>query len=237
MSNAFTNSATQITDMSVSYASVSEALKAVTKIAKNIATIDATIDLKRGDKAGLIISSIAGMKLVMDNNEDDSVTAASQGEGMGVVSGTVSIVRQVGSIASFAKSGHDDASKFNSLSEAKCVEYLARIETWYALETAGSPSALPVRLLFADLLDLDGDVRLNAIQLVREIFGNVTKIYTVAKGKCVHPDTPKPEEDDEQGDEVTTWQGMLSNALTAARKQGATESEVMFIVRAFNNEV
>lgn len=240
MSNSFTNSAAQITDMSVSYASVSEALKAVTKIGKNIATIDATIELKRGDKAGLIISSIAGMKLVMDHNTDESVTAASQGVDMGIVAGTVSIVRQVGSIASFAKIGFDDASKFNSLTEAQCIEYIAKIEAWYGFETAGMPSAPPVRSLFADLLDLDGDVRLSAIQSVREIFGNVTKIYTIAKGSCVHPDAPKPEAKDEDGELteaelLAKFTQMAAGLVAFGNKYDVAQNRQEFVMRSLWN--
>jgi hypothetical protein len=237
MSNAFTNSAAQIADMSVSYASVSEAETSIKKLAKTIETIDNAIGLKRGEKASLIIASIAPMKVIMDANTDDDVTAASQGIGVGIVAGTVSMVRQVGSIASYAKSGYDGTSKFNSLTEAKCDAYLARVEAWYGFETAGTPSAPTLRSLFTDLLEHDGDVRLSAIQTVREIFGNVTKIYTIATGKCVHPDAPAPapapDDDDDKGD---TWQGMLGRALDAARSQGATDTEVMAIVRAFNTE-
>jgi hypothetical protein len=238
MSNSFTNSAAQIADMSVSYASVSEARDSVTKLAKSVATIDKTIELKRGDKASLIIASLAGMKLVMDNDAEES-SPVEQGVSMGIVAGTVSMARCVGSIASYVRSGFDDGSKFNSLTEEQCSEYAKRIEAWYNLETAGDPSAISSRLLLSGLMSLDGEARMVAIQSVRETFGSISKIYTIAKGTCVHPDTPEVEDEDgdEDGDEPTTWQGMLSRALDTARKQGASETEIMFIVRAFNNEV
>jgi hypothetical protein len=240
MTNSFSNSLAQITDMSVSYASVSEARKNVTKLAGHVAKIDKDVELKRGDKAALIFASIAGMKLVMDNAGDES-SPVEQGESMGIVQGTVSIARQIGSIASYVKSGHDDTSKFNSLTEANCSTYLTRIEAWYALETAGTPEAPTVRQLFADLMDLDGDVRLPAIQGMRESFGSITKVYTIAKGKCVHPDAPKPEEKDED-EEMTEAEALAKYTQLAAtlvafgNKHDVAHNRQEFVMRNLWND-
>ena len=241
MSNSFTNSAAQIADMSVSYASVAEARESVTKLSKSVATIDKTIELKRGDKASLIIASLAGMKLVMDNDAEES-SPVEQGVSMGIVAGTVSMARQVGSIASYVRSGFDDASKFNSLTEAQCVEYVKRIEAWYSLETAGDPSAVSVRLLLAALMSLDGEARMVAIQSVREVFGSISKIYTIAKGKCVHADTPKPEENEEnEEEEMSEVEALAKFTLLAAQlvafgnKHDVAQNRQEFVMRGLWN--
>jgi hypothetical protein len=204
--------------------------------------IEKRITNARDQVAETLILSVRGFMFVLGNG-GESAKAADLADQMGVDASHASKMRTVGSVARFAAGLYDcddkgmPTDKANNLSYAKAKDCVDRMDAWWALEMAGTPTLPSFGSLMIDYLSHDGETGLWAGQVVREYFGSIEKLYNIAKGKAVHPDTPEDEDGDEDDDERATWQGMLTQALRTARKQDATETEIMFIVRAFNNEV
>ena len=232
MSNSFVSTPKNIALIATDIDSVLAAESATTKLSAVRSTLDTKIENVRGQVAELILGQVPLMFYVLDNASAD-FTAVQQAEAMGINPSHVSKMRTVGTIASHISSRINHDSPAVNLSEAKLIDCTKNLYAWWKLEKVSRPSLPLLDEVMLDFMSPGGAVRCAAVQVLRETFGSVEKVYSVAKGPTCHPDTPTPDQDD---DDATTWQGMLTNALNTARKQGATESEVMFIVRAFNND-
>jgi hypothetical protein len=243
MSNAFVSTATTITIGSTDIDSVDSARGFVSKLSTVRNGIEKRIANSRDQVSETLIMSVTGFMYVLDNGE--SAKASDLADDMGVDPSHASKMRTVGSVARFAAGLYDcddtgsPTAKANNLSYAKAKDCSDRLVEYWAHETAGSPDLPSFGRLMSDYLSYDGQIRLGAGQIIREHFGSIEKLYKVAKGTIVHADTPEADDGDDDGDDdgATTWQGMLGRALDAARAQGASETEIMFIVRAFNNEI
>jgi hypothetical protein len=244
MSNAFVSTATTVALGATDIDSINTAQRFVSSLSTVRQGIEKRIENARSQVAETLILSVTGVMFVLDNG-GESAKPKDLSEAMGISDSHASKIRTVGTLARFLAGTFGEIDKNGNPMSPACNLSYAKAKTgadnllaWYELEMAGAPSAPSLSVLMADFGSFDGTTRLGAGQSIREIFGSIEKLYTIAKGTTVHPDAPEDEGDDEGDDEgAETWQGMLSRALEAARAQGATATEIMFIVRAFNNEV
>tara|TARA_R110000744_G_scaffold375681_1_gene489317 strand:+ start:194 stop:919 length:726 start_codon:yes stop_codon:yes gene_type:complete len=203
--------------------------------------IEKRIDNARDQVSETLIMSVTGFMFVLDNG-GESAKAADLADDMGVSPAHASKMRTVGSAARFAAGLYDcdengkPSAVANNLTYAKALDCANNLTEYWAIEVSGTPEAPSFYKLMSDYLSNDGQTRLAAGQIVRERFGSIENLYKIAKGIVRHADAPEPEEG-EKDDDATTWQGMLTQALRTARKQDATEAQIMAVVRAFNNEV
>ena len=242
--STFIHSKTVLAGFAQDASSLASIEKGLSVIAKAMSKNDEKATVTRTERAGLILGGtpLACAAMTIAGRNEEKVRAGDYAEMMGLANGSFSKSRAVYSVALFMSGAiiDGDACVNQSTDDMKVMQ--ARLEEWWSEHTSGAPGAPGDRPLvgasLARVFDFytsdDGERRLDAVQKLQETFGSIEKIYTIMTKA---PAVPADDDGDDDGEpNEDAWRNMLVNVLTVAKAQGATDAEVIFLVRKFQND-
>jgi len=239
--STFIHSKTVLAGFAQDASSIASIEKGLSVIAKAMGKNDEKATVTRTERAGLILGGtpLACAAMTIAGRNEEKVKAGDYAEMMGLANGSFSKSRAVYSVGLFMSGAvvDGDACVNQSTDDMKVMQ--ARLEAWWTEHTSGAPGDRPLDgASLARVFDFytsdDGVRRLDAVQKLQETFGSIEKIYTVMTKA---PAVPVDDDGDDDGEpKEDAWRNMLVNVLTVAKAQGATDAEVIFLVRKFQND-
>ena len=239
--STFIHSKTVLAGFAQDASSIASIEKGLSVIAKAMGKNEEKATVTRTERAGLILGGtpLACAAMTIAGRNEEKVKAGDYAEMMGLANGSFSKSRAVYSVGLFMSGAvvDGDACVNQSTDDMKVMQ--ARLEAWWTEHTTGTPGGRPLDgASLARVFDFytsdDGERRLDAVQKLQETFGSIEKIYTVMTKA---PAVPVDDDGDDDGEpKEDAWRNMLVNVLTVAKAQGATDAEVIFLVRKFQND-
>ena len=239
--SAFIHTKTVLAGMATDITGVASLAPGLKVIAEAMTKNEEKAELGRTQRAGLILGGtpLACTAMTIAGKNGEKVKAATYADMMGIKRGTFSQSRSVWSVALHMSGLVVDGDAAVNQSAEKMTEQSARLVAWWSERFAHDPAAATLTEVFDWYTSDDGETRLQAVQKLQETFGSIAKIYTIMNESPAddeNGDGDGEDDGEDDGEGATTWQGMLGRAIDAARAQGATPSEVIFLVRKLQND-